>query len=165
MAITMAPFYNVNSAVGPACQNFASDVMLVQYMLFHICVQPVPHWDKQHNVWTPNSPGIGPQAIFPYTGIYTPELERWIGNFQLTANERGYGPLKVDGRINRAPVGWGRPSKAIGAHWYTLQAMNRLLYQFNADSFANLPNLSDLPASLAADLNRNQFIAYDQPGG
>jgi len=159
MAITMAPFYNVNARVGPGGANNPTDVMLVQYMLFTICIQPRPHWDKQSNIFTPTAPDCGPGAIFPYTGVYAPELERWIRNFQETANQRGYGPLTVDGRVDPAPVGWGKPSGGGGPKWYTLQALNRLLYAFNPDSFANFPNLSDVPGPLAAALNSAQFIS------
>lgn len=165
MAITMAPFYNVNAAVGKGCQNYRTDVMLVQYMLFYICIQSRPHWDENHSFWTPNAPPLGPQAIFPFTGDYNPELDAWIRDFQETANERGFGPLTVDGRINRAPVGWGRPSKLGVGHWYTLQAMNRVLYGCSPRSFANLPQLSDVPAPLSADLRSNQFIFFDATGG
>lgn len=108
MAITMAPFYNVQGSVGSGGTNSRSDVMLVQYMLWHICIQTRPNWDRNY-VWTPFDPdGVhGPRAIFPCDGKYTSDLDKWIRCFQQTANERGMGPLTVDGRVNRAPVGWG----------------------------------------------------------
>lgn len=165
MAITMAPFYNVQGSVGSGGTNSRSDVMLVQYMLWHICIQTRPNWDRNY-VWTPFDPdGVhGPRAIFPCDGKYTSDLDKWIRCFQQTANERGMGPLTVDGRVNRAPVGWGKPSKLGPGKWYTLQAMNRLMYAMNADSFARLPQLDDVPPELKNDL-RFQMPFYDAPGG
>lgn len=79
MAITMAPFYNVQGSVGSGGTNSRSDVMLVQYMLWHICIQTRPNWDRNY-VWTPFDPdGVhGPQAIFPCEGS---TLLIWINGF------------------------------------------------------------------------------------
>ena len=164
MAIVIAPFYNVQYAVGKGLSNFSTDVMLVQYFLFHICVNPVPHWTGNRGNWTPVLLLSGPGAIFPFNGVYTPELSDWIAVFQRAANERGLGPLTVDGRVNRAPVGWGKKSSGK-ATWYTLQAMNFLMWRFNDKAFASLGNVSDIPGALAKDLNGIQFSDYSGPGG
>jgi hypothetical protein len=61
--------------------------------------------------------------------------------------------LAMDGRVDVSPAGWGRRSSGRPT-WFTIQAMNKALWIMNGESFANLPNLSDVPAELAEDLNR-----------
>jgi hypothetical protein len=160
MALAIAPFYNVNYAVGAGRPNDRADVMLVQYFLFHIMIN-FDGWRNNRGNWTPAAPNIGPAAIFPYTGLYTPDLTLWIRCFQRTANERGDGPLATDGVIDRAHVGWGNPAKP-GHGWYTIQAMNRLMWRFNSDAFRNLAEVADLPAEVKADL-KIQMPYYDGP--
>jgi len=162
MALTIAPFYNVQQVVGQGGSNLRSDVMLVQYMLFHICVSPTPHWDANHGSFSLLLLSKGPGALFPFTGEFTPDLAEWIAVFQDHGTRRGEGPMSIDGRINRAPVGWGKPMAARSG-WYTIQAMNRLMWRFNSRSFAVLPTLSDVPPALAADLSRVQFTDFDGP--
>ena len=125
MAFKIAPFYNIHNSVGRGAGGSGSDVMLVQYMLFHVCVMPDPHFRSNRGEWTPVAPaGLGPGAIYPFTGLYTTELDQWISAFQEAANSRGMGVLTVDGRINRAPVGWGKHIKLTSGRWYTIQALN-----------------------------------------
>lgn len=168
MAITIAPFYNVQYAVGPGQSNSRSDVLLVQYMLFNICVNRSGPWSGGHDllggsILIPESPnGRGADGIFPYDGRWTPRTSEWISAFQWTCNQRGLGMLTVDGKINRAKVGWGKPGAPSGG-WYTIQAMNRVLMTINPDSFSRLPTLGDLPGDLRADLGRFQFSHYDGP--
>lgn len=153
LALTIVPFYNVQAPVGRGAGGATTDVMLVQYMLFHVCVQSSPHFGRNAGVFGPTSPpGIGPRALFPFTGIYTPELDEWILTFQRSANSRGYGRLVEDGKISRAPVGWGKRSKHRDSKWYTLQALNYIMYQKCEQPYTRLPDLSDIPAPLASDL-------------
>lgn len=168
MAITIAPFYNVQYAVGPGQSNMRSDVMLVQYMLFNICVGRSSNWTGGTDLLggsvligeTPS--GRGADGIFPFDGRWTPRTSEWISAFQWACNQRGLGPLTVDGKINRAKVGWGKPGPASSG-WYTIQVMNRALLTLNGENFARLPTLSDLPAELRTDLGRVQFSHYEGP--
>lgn len=155
MAFKIAPFYNVTNSVGRGVRGSGTDVMLVQYMLFHVCIMPDPHFRNNRDEWTPVAPaGAGPAAIFPFTGVYTPELDDWIAVFQDAANRRGMGTLTVDGRINRASVGWGKGSKQGTGRWFTIQALNELMWRFSEKPYSELPNLSDVPAQLKEDLSR-----------
>ena len=152
MALTVVPFYTVQSAVGRG-RGIGTDVMLVQYMLFHVCLQSRPFFTRNPGLFPSTAPrSVGPAAIFPFNGVYTPELDKWIMTFQQTANERGFGPLTVDGQINPPSVGWGRKPHVSGGHWYTIQALNILMYQKCERPYTELPNLSDVPAALAKDL-------------
>jgi hypothetical protein len=151
MALTVVPFYTIQSPVGLG-SGFGTDVMLVQYMLFHVCVQPIPFFGRNLGLFGPTAPAVGPAAIFAFTGVYTPELDQWILTFQQTANQRGFGPLTEDGQINPAPVGWGQKPHVSGAHWYTIQALNLLMYQRYERPYTELPTFSDVPAALAKDL-------------
>ena len=156
MARTVAMFYNVDLSVGKGGANSPTDVMLVQYMLWHICIQPRPNWEGQSlSVFPDNPPNTGPEALFPHNGVYTKKLDDWIAMFQRDCSEMGhpYGPLTVDGRINRAPIDWGRPSSGRRT-WYTIQAMNLAMITMNNQSFLRLPNLSDVPAPLSSSLTR-----------
>jgi len=152
MAFTIVPFYNVDSTVGGG-SGLKTDVMLVQYMLFHVCIMQIPHFGRNLGRFGPTAPaGIGPDAIFPFTGLYTPDLDKWILNFQQHANRKGYGPLTTDGRVNRAPVGWGKNGGGSAGHWYTIQALNLLMYETSEGSYSDLPTLSDVPAELKKEL-------------
>lgn len=145
------PFYNVTSRVGGGTGR-SLDVMLVQYLLFKVCINGSPHFEKP-TMFTPMAPGgLGPAAIFPFSGRYTAELDQWIRTFQETANSRGFGPLTVDGKINPAPVGWGRRSIGKGGRWYTMQALNWLLIQKATIPWSELPEASDLPSALSDEL-------------
>lgn len=153
------PFYNVTSRVGGGSGR-SLDVMLVQYFLFKVCINGTPHFEKS-TLFTPMAPrGLGPEAIFPYTGRYTPQLDQWIGTFQVTANSRGFGPLTVDGRINPAPIGWGRRSIGKGGKWYTMQALNLLLMQKATIPWGDLAQASDLPSALSDELNLIRLEDY-----
>ena len=156
MTITIAPFYNVFGNVGPNGPNYHPDVMLVQYMLFHTMVQAQPHWTAQFGEMSRVLSTDGPDAIFPFSGDYTPSLSNWISIFQSIGNRRGLGPMTVDGTVSRAGVGRGSPSGHKPA-WYTIQALNRTLYRMNRASFMVLTTLSDVPAPLATDLNTVQL--------
>jgi hypothetical protein len=162
MAFKIAPFYNVQNSVGRGVGGSGSDVMLVQYMLFHVCIQPNPHFSNNRGEWTPVAPaGAGPGAIFPFDGIYRPELDDWIAVFQGAANRRGMGQLTIDGRINRAPVGWGKRSKQRAGRWFTIQALNELMWRFSEKPYSDLPNLSDIPGQLKTDLTRFDIPDFD----
>jgi hypothetical protein len=155
MAFTIVPFYNVQSPVGRGVGGQGTDVMLVQYMLFHVCIQRRPHFTRNIGIFPPTAPpGIGPAAIFPFDGIYRPDLDKWITTFQSTATARGYGPLVVDGRIDRASVGWGKKSSGKAGGWRTIQALNLLMYQTCEVPYTQLPDLSDVPGALASELKR-----------
>lgn len=155
MAFTIAPFYNVQSSVGRGVGGSRTDVMLVQYMLFHACVQRRPHFARNIGIFPPTAPpGMGAAALFPFDGVYRPDLDQWISTFQAQANAEGYGALVVDGRIDRANVGWGRKSSETAARWRTIQALNLILFRTCELPYDQLPNLSDLPAALAGELKR-----------
>jgi len=153
MTHSILPFYNVTSAVGKGKGN-RTDVMLVQYMLFKVCINPRPHFAKSFNFGPTAPPGIigGAEAIFPHTGTYSTELDKWIANFQSTANQRGYGPLTVDGVVSPAPVGWGRQSIGRTNRWYTMQALNVLMLEKSERPYSQLPDLDDVPAELGGEL-------------
>jgi hypothetical protein len=120
-------------------------------MLFHVCLQRNPNFTRNLGAFPTTAPAaIGPRAIFPFNGQYTPELDKWIETFQQTANTQGYGPLTVDGRVSPAPVGWGK--KAKGGGWYTIQALNLLMFKTCEQRYSALPDLSDIPRQLAGDL-------------
>ena len=153
MPHTILPFYNVDSQVGGG-KGRPMDVMLVQYMLFKVCINGSPHFGKA-TMFTPTSPSnaSGPGAIFPFTGIYTRELDDWIKMFQERANQRGFGPLTVDGKINPAPVGWGKHSVGKTGKWYTMQALNLLMLHKAQIPYSQFPiAATDLPSMLAKDL-------------
>jgi hypothetical protein len=151
MAFTVAAFFNVQGSVGRNGHNSETDVMLVQYMLFHACIQSVPNFTRNIGNFPVNSPGIGPGAIFPTNGVYTSELDEWIRSFQRTANQSGLGPLTEDGRVDRAPVGWGKGSSAAGT-WYTIQALNYVLFTKAERPYSTLADFSDVPPRLAQEL-------------
>ena len=152
MAHSILPFYNVTRPVGRG-RGDKLDVMLVQYMLFKVCINPRPHFAKSFK-FTPTAPEdvSGAGAIFPYDGVYTPELDKWIANFQYHATKRGYGPLTVDGVISPAPVGWGKLSIGRTNRWYTMQALNVLMLEKSERPYAELPSLDDLPPVLGQEL-------------
>ncbi len=162
MAMTIAPFYNVQEAVGRGAGGYATDIMLVQYMLFKICINPRPYFDRNLGTFGPVLSGPnGGRALFPYTGVYSPDLDQWIMAFQKAANERGYGPLVADGKINRAPVGWGKRGSGSGGRWYTIQAMNLIMYRTAVQPYSSLPDLSDVPGALADELRRVVLPDWD----
>lgn len=155
MGITIAPFYNVTQAVGRGARGYSTDIMLVQYMLFKICINPRPHFDRNIGTFGPVLTGPnGGRCLFPFTGEYSTDLDEWIAAFQQAANQRGFGPLVVDGKINRAPIGWGKSSRGTGGQWYTIQAMNLILFQTMQQPYTVFPDLSDVPAALSTELKR-----------
>ncbi len=119
-----------------------------------------PHFNRNPGAWTPVIANAGLAAIFPYNGIYTKDLDKWIEVFQYEANKRGNGPLTVDGRINQAPVGWGNSKKKAGT-WYTIQALNLLTWRFCEVPYSNLHTLSDLPGMLKSEFSRFEFANFD----
>jgi len=151
MAFTVSAFFNVQEAVGHNCQNYQTDVMLVQYMLFHACIQSVPNFTRNVGRFPVNAPSVGPNAIFPHNGAYTRDLDEWIKSFQSTANRSGLGQLTEDGRVNRAPVGWDKGAGGSGT-WFTIQALNYVLYTKADKPYSNLADFSDVPPPLAQEL-------------
>ena len=164
MAMTIVPFYNVTAAVGRGVGGYSTDIMLVQYMLFKICINPRPHFDRNLGLFGPVLSGPnGGRCLFPFTGAYSTDLDEWIMAFQRAANERGYGQLVVDGKINRAPVGWGQHSGGGHRSWYTIQAMNLIMYRTIVPPYVDFPNLSDMPAALGTELSRVALPEWTLP--
>ena len=155
MAFTVSAFFNVSQAVGRNGHNASTDVMLVQYMLWHTLIQTVPNFMRNVGHFPNNCPvGIGPDAIFPHTGVYTANLDQWILCFQKTANQSGHGPLFEDGRVDRAPVGWGKRSSGSGGKWCTMQALNYVLFTQADLPYSQLADFSDVPPTLARELKQ-----------
>ena len=154
MPFTIAPFYNVQYTVGRGGTNYPTDVMLVQYMIWKTCVQSSPYFGRNDGIFAPYPvypPDVdNTDAIQNFDGFYTPELGDWIEAFQLAANQRGFGTLTVDGRVARAPVGWGKNARA--GVWYTIQALNLLMFRQSEQPYANLPDLSDVPVPMGDQL-------------
>ncbi|PWR20743.1 hypothetical protein DES42_107191 [Zavarzinia compransoris] len=172
MAIAIAPFYNVQYAVGPGKPNVDTDVMLVQYMLFTICVSTGPCWMGSNPnpiggsvLIGPTAGGKGGDGIYPVDGKFTSRTSDWIKAFQSVANQRSLGPLTVDGIVNRAPIGWGKPQAKKTGGWYTIQALNRCLQVMNGRTFRNfVEKATDAPAALRERLGFVDFSFYDGPG-
>jgi hypothetical protein len=148
MALTYAPFYDVEYPVGTNKMNASTDVMLVQYFLFHILVGS--NWNIPYGPWVPESGG--PAAIFPIDGVFKPGLVDWIKAFQTFANNNGLGPLFVDGFVSHGGAAWGR-HKPKAQRWYTIHAMNNVLFLANKQRFFNLAKDPTVPAALQTALD------------
>ena len=85
--------------------------MLVQFMLYHACVMPNPNFGRNIGRFGPVIPPyIGNGPIYPFNGIYAPELDVWVEYFQMAANAEGFGPLGIDGCVpSLTMAGAGRP--------------------------------------------------------
>jgi len=151
MAMQAAPYYDVMDNVGPGCPNYISDVQLVQYFLFTITT--LNPWNVPA-VFAPFTPPsvFGQAALYPYSGVYTPELSDWIRGFQAAANQQGFGPLIVDGKVNAANRLWGR--RNVSNRWYTILAMNDVLFRADKTRFLHLPNDPSLPVPLQSFLQQ-----------
>lgn len=155
MALTYAPFYDVEYAVGQSKTNASTDVMLVQYFLFYGLVDP--SWNVPLGPWVPQSGGAG--DIFPLDGVFKPGLEEWIKAFQTFANMNGLGPLFVDGFVSHGGAAWGR-HKPKAQKWYTIHAMNHVLFLANKQRFYNLAADPTVPGTLRGALN-NMLVNTD----
>jgi hypothetical protein len=152
-----SPFYNVSGKVGPSSAEFRNDVLLVQYFLFFIMIGSSATWPGGFSQFGVTAPaGAGPDALFPFTGKFTPGLSVWIRHFQITANARGFGPLTVDGAVNRARTSWGLPVVA-NPGFFTIQSMNHIMWLKNTRAFNNLAAESDLPPELKKDFTLVSF--------
>jgi hypothetical protein len=153
MVMFHAPFYNVHANVGPSTALMQADVQLVQYFLFFICIGSSPTWPGGFSQFGVTAPaGVdGANALFPFTGKFTPDLGKWIRHFQVVANARGFGPLTVDGAVNHAKTSWGHPP-VPNAGWFTIQAMNHLMFLKNQKAFVNLVDVDDLPPAVKKDI-------------
>lgn len=158
MAVRAAHYYDVFAHVGPSCPNYVPDVQLVQFFLF--TMTSANAWNVPAVLMPFIPPGVtGQSALYPHTGIYTPELSQWIRAFQAAANDQGFGPLIVDGKVNPANKLWGR--RNVSSHWYTILAMNEVLIRANKPRFLDLPNDASLPPQLRSDLQG--FVLYSYP--
>lgn len=155
MARTVKPFYNISRPVGRGVGGLSTDVMLIQYMLWHILVQHRPDFANGRYGVLPRERGldVGPAAIDPVNGVYTPDLDTWILLFQKVSNEKGLGPLTEDGRVDPSRVGWGQGSRGTAVGWNTMQALNfALQQQCTLRPYGELPGFSRVPESLASEL-------------
>ena len=147
MAHTIAPFYAIDASVGKLATNNTQDVMLVQFFLFSILIDP--SWPTPWGPWVPQ--GIGPEAIYPADGVYRPALVDWIRTFQEYANMNGQGPLIVDGVVSYGGRGWGDRATTT-RRWHAIHAMNHILFLTNKARFCDLPNDGSLPGGLKGAL-------------
>ena len=155
MVLFNAPFYNLHAAVGPSSATMRSDVFLVQYFIFFICIGSSKTWPGGFGPFGPTAPSDvnGSEGLFPFSGQFTPALGKWIRNFQTVANRRGFGPLTVDGAVHPAKVHWGHPP-AGATGWFTIQALNHIMFMKNKDAFVSLANVDDVPAPVKEDIRR-----------
>ena len=64
LEFTIAPFYIVQNTVRRGVGEFGNDVMLIQYLLFHVLLQRTPNFTWNKNIFSPYSrPGIDSRAI------------------------------------------------------------------------------------------------------
>lgn len=144
MTFTYPPFYDVEVSVGNGAANQTVDVMLVQYFLFSILIDA--SWPL---AFAPVVPAdvTGPGAIFPVDGEYQSDLALWTSAFQQFANANGMGTLTVDGVVSHGGAAWGRV-KPRAANWWTIHAMNHLLFVSDKERFRNLPSDASIPGPL-----------------
>jgi len=156
--------------VGQRGRNDRIDVMLVQYMLFKLLINPRPNFEPRphHGPFSSlslsqlgsfdNTGDTGASALFPIRGIYQPALDDWIRAFQASCNRLSLGPLVTDGRVDPGPVGWG--PRARGQRWKTIHALNTAMENRCAVPYAQLPDLPDVPADLRDTLRRHSVTSW-----
>lgn len=132
MAGRVISMYELSGSVGRNGSNFKGDVMLVQYLLFSIYVGttfPTP--------FEILSTALKPAALVPTNGSFSPDLITWIVTFQKDANEKGFGPLVADGRVDPGKAAWGlKTARSTGRK--TIMALNQVLVNGNRDVFERL---------------------------
>jgi hypothetical protein len=150
MAGRMICMYELSSSVGRGTANSSrSDIMLVQYFLFSIYIGT-----KFKTSFEIQSTALNPAALFPTNGIFTPDLVAWIVTFQQDANQKGFGPLVADGRIDPGKAAWGIRQGRSTSH-KTIMALNQVLVNADGDTFERLtdPNMSTELRSLLSVAN------------
>ncbi len=156
MSYTVPPFYDIGAAVGTNKTNEASDVMLIQFFLFFIMISP--GWGITRMSGPLPSTQMS-QAVFPHDGIFRPALADMIKLFQSAANQAGLGPLVADGIASPGAVAWGRTDKNKTRRWYSIHAMNDILWRANNKRFLNLPQDTTVPAPLRKALSLQTNIS------
>jgi hypothetical protein len=144
------PFYDVQESVGGGhSPNRELDVMLVQYLLFSIYFD-----DEWPLPFGPEIPGdvAGPGAIQPIDGMAKPELSAWIRHFQKFANSNGFGSLDVDGIVSHRGAAWGR-IKPRASNFWTIHAINNVLFRSNKEKFHGLSTDSGVPKALRTEID------------
>jgi len=148
MTFTYPPFYDVEQSVGNGdYPNRGTDVMLVQFLLFTIMYDST--WPLPAPLPGPDLPdtGSGLDAVYPIDGVVKEDLGAWIRAFQSFANAHGLGPVTVDGVVSHGGAAWGRV-KPRATNWWTVHAMNHVLFLGDKSRFCNLPTDSSLPDDL-----------------
>jgi len=161
MAYTVAPFYNVGSSVGRVGMNRPEDVMLVQYFFSSFSIDSFG-WGIPLLNGPDFMPAGGFAPIYPINGLYTPPLTDWILSFQITANQKGLGPLVTDGVVSHVESAWGNNQRSVSHRWYTIYLFNKLLFLADKVRFLNLATDSTVPPLLQ---NALKFVVCSSLSG
>lgn len=147
MAGRVICMYELSNPVGRGAANTSrGDVMLIQYFLFSIYlgtrfITPFELLDATLNLG----------ALVPTNGTFTDDLVRWIVTFQQDANQKGFGPIVADGRIDPGKAAWGIRQGRSTNH-RTIMALNQVLVNADRDAFERLTD-PQMPAELRSLLS------------
>jgi hypothetical protein len=145
MAGRIISMYELGGSVGERGNNFTNDVMLIKYFLFVIFFNGAFQTPFQID-----DAGVKPSALQPINGVFTPDLISWIRMFQRQVNQRGAGPVVVDGRIDPGGAAWGL-RKGRSPAFKTIMALNQALVNSNRDVFERLTD-PNMPGALRSVL-------------
>ncbi len=117
MAYMIMPVYNIDSAVGEGAINRPDDVRLVQTMLIELAKAEPPR---------------EPPPPLYADGVWSPNLEMWIGSFQTRLAQKNPGKVVVDGRIDPMPMkGNNDWSASFGSGaWSSMYGLNWALHHY-----------------------------------
>jgi hypothetical protein len=154
MPHTVVAMYDVDNAVGRFAPNLSIDVMLVQFFLSTMALNPV--WNTMSYFSNDFVLPSGPAPIFPINGVFQPALADWIASFQTQATRSSaFGPLIVDGRVDPANTGWFRPHHP--PHRRTIQVMNHILLIADRSRFERLDSDPWMPGALQTALRTFRY--------
>lgn len=151
MAGRIICMYELGGSVGERGNNFPNDVMLIKYLLFVVFFS-----SPFQTPFQIDDGGAKASALQPINGVFTPDLIPWIRMFQRQANQRGAGPLIVDGRIDPGGAAWGL-RKGRSTAFRTIMALNQALVNSNRDVFERLTD-PNMPGALRSVLQTGSSL-------
>ena len=143
MAYKIAPFYNLDYAVGPKATNQRQDVLLVQFFL-KVLYQHPPFKQRKSS---PTSPlkSVGELVV---DGRFGRQTETYIRDFQQAHVEKGLN-VHPDGRVDPARgVRHYRDTSSITRTYYTISQLNGSFRRRFTQEHDHLENSPRLPGEL-----------------
>jgi hypothetical protein len=143
MAGRIITMYDIGRSVGHRGENQSPDVMLIQFFLLTIFMDPGYPVDTAFSLDT----AVDTEAVAPRDGVFKPGLVDWILMFQRIANKTRVGPIVVDGRVDPSNVGWGlKGNRTQGRR--TIMALDQVLLNGDRNRFERLFEERNMPAQL-----------------